>query len=543
MTAIDILIQIKPETQSEVSKKTYADKSDAFENVFDKINKNYNKKENKFNFDDKKIDYQNKTDRNIQKENDKSNAAALKNNSPKDTESSNTTENASKAPKEKNTSQCRQNTLDNDKIQPKESLNENKESSAENKVSNNTEQEPQKQPIGQIQQAATALSAEINAADILLKNLQTINAPNQNQNQEQNQSQSQSQSQNQSQSQEQDQSQNQVQDRNQNQTQTQNQADNVKIQTQPQIRQILPEINIENILRQNTHTQTEIQLPQNVQTDIRQADVDLKAKIPVIQANIDIKTKGDETPEQKQAIKDILQKTILTQEMLDATNARVTSLERNTFSGDLPNERNAQENTTKSLTDTNRQSTQNLNTADVKISFNQAIENIQEPKEISKNDILAQVHTKLTEAKNEGSTRITIILKPENLGKISLELINGKNGLLAKMTAENMQVKELLEKNLDGLKTSLGAQGVQINDVNVKVENIEKQSNEMLNFEHRQQNMQNEQEQKDSPKAGGKEQKTQNDSLEFSDDSAVSEDSAEKLSIPENYTGRIDYKV
>jgi len=510
-TAItDLLTQIK--TKSESSKKTYTDKSEAFENVFDKVSKNYTREENKFNSEDKKVDYQKKSDKYEQKEEDKSENTALKDNSQKNSEKENKIEENTNLPKDKPSQDSKQDKIQESKTQQKESYDEGKTAEAENKVQADPEQKNQAQSTEQSKTSITVPVAS-EAADILLKNLQIATA------------------------------QNQVQPQIPTQTQIQPVTDKTKVQTQPQTQQVLLNINIENISQDNTTPEITNQIPKNAQTDIEQINADIKAKTPVIQANIDVKTKSDENPEQKQSIKDVLQKTILTQEMLDATNARVVSVEQNASSDNLLNKQSAQENGIKSLMDSNQQNNQNLNITDAKASFSKTIESIQSPKEISKNDILAQIHTKLTEAKDEGSTKVTIVLKPENLGKINLELINGKDGLIARMTAENVQVKELLEKNLEGLKNSLGAQGVQINEVNVKVENIEKQSNEMLNFEYQQQTMQDEQEQKDSQKADNKEQNVQNNSLDSSEDSDISEENAEETVISEKHTGRVDYKV
>ncbi len=508
----DLLTQIKSESES--SKKTYADKSDAFEDIFNKVNKNYTRDENDFNAEDKKIDYQKRNDKFEQKEDEnKSENTLIKKDSSKNDDKNNNIENNTKIennekPLKNDETQKKpdEKEIQEDKTQIKEASEDVKTEPSENKVEQNTNQKKQ-EPI--INQLSTTIAANIKseAVDVLIKNLQIGTTQNQVQA-----------------------APNKLKPQIQTQAQT---------QTQPQTQQVLLNLKLEHSQQKNS-IETVNKTPQKITADVQQLSTDIKTKMPLIQAGIDIKAKGTETIEQKQSIKDFLQKTILTQEMLDVTNAKVTSVEQNTSSNNLLNKQSPQENAIKSLVDSNQQNSQNLNAAEAKINFNKTIENIQTPKELPKSDIMAQIHTKLSEAKDEGSTRVTIVLKPENLGKVNLELINGKDGLIARMTAENVQVKELLEKNLDGLKNSLGAQGIQVNDVNVKVENIEKQSNEMLNFEYQQENMKNEQEQKDSQKAEDKNQSNQNNTLDSLDNS---EEDIEETSVSEKHAGNVDYKV
>ena len=93
----------------------------------------------------------------------------------------------------------------------------------------------------------------------------------------------------------------------------------------------------------------------------------------------------------------------------------------------------------------------------------------EESKEISKNDILAQINNKMQAKNINGQQRITLQLTPESLGKITIELSKGKDGLQAKMLTDNAQVRDMLEKNIDGLKSTLASQGVTVNNVSVKV--------------------------------------------------------------------------
>lgn len=83
-------------------------------------------------------------------------------------------------------------------------------------------------------------------------------------------------------------------------------------------------------------------------------------------------------------------------------------------------------------------------------------------------DILEQIRTRIN-ATGKGMQRITIGLTPESLGKLNIEISKGQNGISAQILADNPQAKEILEKNLDGLKSVLQSQGVNVNNVNVRV--------------------------------------------------------------------------
>ena len=96
----------------------------------------------------------------------------------------------------------------------------------------------------------------------------------------------------------------------------------------------------------------------------------------------------------------------------------------------------------------------------------QAQQNTQEAQEVN---ILDQIRAKFAVSKQNGLQKITIGLTPESLGKVTVEIVKGQNGISAHLLADNPQTKEILDKNLDGLKSVLQSQGVNVNNVNVKV--------------------------------------------------------------------------
>ena len=92
---------------------------------------------------------------------------------------------------------------------------------------------------------------------------------------------------------------------------------------------------------------------------------------------------------------------------------------------------------------------------------------------ISKEDVLAQIHSKLQMMNSTSNAKLTMVLNPESLGKVSIQLINTKDGLTAELQVASQAVKDILDSNLSNLKDTLSAQGVQVNDMSVKVSQSE----------------------------------------------------------------------
>lgn len=248
----------------------------------------------------------------------------------------------------------------------------------------------------------------------------------------------------------------------------------------------------------------------------------------------------------KQAIKEALEKSALTQDILDKTNAKVISVETSSASGgNLLNQQNAQEQGVKiALENTN-----SITNSAVQTNFDKTVENVQQPKELSKTDILAQIHTKLDALQDEGTTKVTIVLKPENLGKINLELINGKDGLTARMTTDSQQVKALLDKSLSELSSSLSSQGVNVNNVSVKVAETQKQSGEAFNFDQKQFQNGNQGENhagNQQSSSNNSQQSTERGYSYFEEDNTNMTDNIGTDGIAQNtssHAGQVDYKI
>lgn len=79
--------------------------------------------------------------------------------------------------------------------------------------------------------------------------------------------------------------------------------------------------------------------------------------------------------------------------------------------------------------------------------------------------IIDEAQVILTPEKSE----MVMELQPESLGKLSLKVVTEKGIVMAKFVAENQQVKEVLESNMQLLKDALQKQGMEVQGFNVSV--------------------------------------------------------------------------
>ena len=86
---------------------------------------------------------------------------------------------------------------------------------------------------------------------------------------------------------------------------------------------------------------------------------------------------------------------------------------------------------------------------------------------VTPSKIIEQISKQL-ENLNTGS-KVNIVLNPESLGKVSVQLINTNEGLSAQFTVASQDARNLIMKGLDGLKDTLASNGVSVDNVTVKL--------------------------------------------------------------------------
>ena len=110
----------------------------------------------------------------------------------------------------------------------------------------------------------------------------------------------------------------------------------------------------------------------------------------------------------------------------------------------------------------------NHNDEKTNIQFDKQITlNTTKPTEVTPEKIIEQITKHMDSLKT--SSKLTMTLNPETLGKINLQILNSKDGLSAQFTVMTNDARELLMKGLDGLKESLLAHGVNVDNISVKV--------------------------------------------------------------------------
>lgn len=86
----------------------------------------------------------------------------------------------------------------------------------------------------------------------------------------------------------------------------------------------------------------------------------------------------------------------------------------------------------------------------------------------SMEDLLNQVTNKITQLKDGANQKLTMILRPNDLGRLSIELTQDKNGLTTQIMAQNDNVRAYIEKNIDSLRQQLADSGVNVNSIQIK---------------------------------------------------------------------------
>ncbi len=88
--------------------------------------------------------------------------------------------------------------------------------------------------------------------------------------------------------------------------------------------------------------------------------------------------------------------------------------------------------------------------------------------EVQKNDILDQITAKFDQLKGNGNAKITLTLRPSDLGRVVIEMSQDKNGVSATILAQNEDVKKMLEQDIEGLRSKLAQAGVQVDNISIK---------------------------------------------------------------------------
>ena len=104
---------------------------------------------------------------------------------------------------------------------------------------------------------------------------------------------------------------------------------------------------------------------------------------------------------------------------------------------------------------------------DIKAQNLELVSNPVRQPELSPSKIIEQISKQIEGMHN--TSKVDIVLNPESLGKVVLQLVKTKEGLFANITVSNPETQNILMKGISSLKESLLAQGINVDNVVIKL--------------------------------------------------------------------------
>ena len=95
---------------------------------------------------------------------------------------------------------------------------------------------------------------------------------------------------------------------------------------------------------------------------------------------------------------------------------------------------------------------------------------------LDSSQVLNQITNKITQ-NTDGSQKLTLVLRPNDLGRLSIELNNNEQGLSTNILAQNEDVRNYIEKNINALRQQLSDAGINVNNIQIKTMGQENTTN------------------------------------------------------------------
>ena len=95
---------------------------------------------------------------------------------------------------------------------------------------------------------------------------------------------------------------------------------------------------------------------------------------------------------------------------------------------------------------------------------------------LDSSQVLSQITNKITQ-NTDGSQKLTLVLRPNDLGRLSIELNNNEQGLSTNILAQNEDVRNYIEKNINALRQQLSDAGINVNNIQIKTMGQENTTN------------------------------------------------------------------
>lgn len=215
--------------------------------------------------------------------------------------------------------------------------------------------------------------------------------------------------------------------------------------------------------------ETEVQSEPEVETQTDDYNIDsfledFEVTTEEVQSNSETQTTSKEvSKETEQSLEDIIDEDQLKELKIESIEAETSD---STGEDDIMQNQTPEEQGVKAMLQAD------ADFAEVKTDAKpaQTVQNTTKPtssSEVTSNKIIEQI-TKQMEGMYNGS-KVNMVLNPESLGKVSIQLINTKEGLSAQFTVATQEARNLIMKGLDGLKDTLMSHGVSVDNVSVKI--------------------------------------------------------------------------
>lgn len=177
-------------------------------------------------------------------------------------------------------------------------------------------------------------------------------------------------------------------------------------------------------------------------------------------------TKSEKNEQEVQKLEEIVDEEILKELNIESVDVETAD----TGNGSLMEHQSPQEQAVKAMLQ------QDVETFEMKLENVNNVQSSQtaQPKTVEANPskIIDQIAKQMEGLQN--SSKVNIVLNPESLGKVTVQLIKTGEGLSAQFTVASQEVRDMLMKGFDGLKETLLAQGVSVDNVSVKLNEAQK---------------------------------------------------------------------
>jgi len=108
----------------------------------------------------------------------------------------------------------------------------------------------------------------------------------------------------------------------------------------------------------------------------------------------------------------------------------------------------------------------NMSESDEGFTIHQKDQTVENIKSVPQS-IMEQVVEKTTLLQKDGKTELTVQLKPDTLGTLSIRLTVEKGFTTVKIIADSLQTKELIQGQISSLKQQLGDQGIKVKEFEI----------------------------------------------------------------------------